>query len=144
MDDDLVWDMLGRMSAAMPGILTEALVRLAAGDEGAPQDQSMATDAPHFEPNWRFIDWSEPARQVHNKVRSWTGMRGVAHGAIGEVGGQMMVIKRTRLLDPEAGAGSAKPGTVVNRSNGQLTVHCGDGPLAIVDWESVPGVEPAD
>jgi methionyl-tRNA formyltransferase len=136
LDDDNVWELLERMSESMPAVLSEALIKLAAGDKGSPQDEAIATEAPHFEPGWRYIDWSQTARTIHNQVRSWTGLRGVAHGALGEIDGQAMVIKRTRLVDSVSGMAMAAPGTVLTRSEEQMTVQCGDGPLAIAEWEA--------
>ena len=58
----------------------QALERVARGDPGDPQDESQATEAGLFEDAWRIIDWSQPARTIHNQVRSWIGLRDIPAG----------------------------------------------------------------
>jgi methionyl-tRNA formyltransferase len=106
--------------------------RVIRGDPGEPQDESQASEAPLFEPEWRFIDWSRPARTVHNQVRSWYGMRDIPKGAIGEIDGRQVTVLKTRLTGQQS---DAAPGTVLPDSDGRLLVQCGDGPLEIVQWD---------
>jgi methionyl-tRNA formyltransferase len=85
-----------------------------------------------FEDEWRTVDWSRPARQVHSQVRSWTGMESHGH-ARGELRGEVVTIKRTRLV-PAGAPTAASPGTVLEERSDGLLVQCGDGPLLVVDW----------
>ncbi|HET7036473.1 MAG TPA: hypothetical protein VFI42_12395, partial [Thermomicrobiaceae bacterium] len=79
------------------------------------------------------------AREIHNQVRSWIGVRGVPEGAIGEIEGVPALITRTRLVDESA---PAPPGTVLHRGE-TLLVQCADSPLEIVRWQPVEGGESA-
>jgi methionyl-tRNA formyltransferase len=128
-----------KFMAAVGQTFAEAFARLEAGEEPTPQDESKVTYAGgEFEPEWREIDWSDPARQTFIKVRSWYGARDVPRGAYGEIDGRRCLIKTTRLSDDTA-AGAA-PGAVLDRrDDGSLIIQCGDGPLEILDWEPAGG-----
>ena len=132
LDDDLVEDVIGRFLGIVPELLAVAIARVARGEPGEPQDEALATYAGRFEDAWRAIDWASPARTIHNQVRSWTGFRGMPHGAIGELEGEPVTITRTRLLDGTMDA--AAPGTLLARHDESLVVQCGDGPLEILAW----------
>ena len=137
-DEDDVGSLLVKCGPMLPGLLHQALVRVARGDPGEPQDEAYASDAGFFEDAWRTIDWARPARTIHNQVRSWTGGRTVPKGAFGEVDGEVHLVTRTRLLPANREAGSsAPPGTILRRDEEQLVVQCGDGPLALVAWDRV-------
>ena len=134
-DDDDVASLTAKLRAQAPALLRQALARVARGDPGEPQDPSQATEAGLFEEAWRIIDWRQPARTVHNQVRSWIGLRGLPPGALGQIAGQTLRITKTRLLptadEPPA---PARPGTVVQRDGARLVVQCGDGPIALLAW----------
>jgi methionyl-tRNA formyltransferase len=135
LDDDAFDDVLARATGLIPGLLQEAIDRLTTGDCGDEQDEQDASYAGPFEPKWRIIDWSQPARQIHNKVRSWSGMRDMPRGAIGEIKGTPNVITRTRLIDAgRTGTALNSPGTVVSEADGRLVIQCGDGPLELIAW----------
>ena len=54
------------------GLLPQALDRVAAGDPGDPQPDEGATWAGHFEDDdYVRVDWSQPARRIHDQVRAW-------------------------------------------------------------------------
>ena len=137
LDSDDVHALLGRMGEQMPGVVAEALQKLAHGTPGTPQNESQSSYAPALEPEWRFIDWNQPSRTIHNQVRSWTGMRGIALGAIGEIDGAPTVITRTALSGSDATTPNrGRPGDIIERSDGQILVQCGDLPIALLDWHA--------
>lgn len=134
-DDDYNFRSIApRMIQAMGAICGEALDRIAAGEQGIPQDESKATyTTGAFEPEWREIDWSDSARDTFIKVRSWYGARDVPFGALGEIDGQRCLITATKLTYEESTL--AEPGTVLERrDDGTLLIQCGDGPLEILEW----------
>lgn len=130
-DDDTVQDVIRRLGEPMLRVLDEGLAAVEAGEPGRPQDGPGFYAVP-FDEEWRRVDWSRPARQVHNQVRSWTGMESQGH-AVAVLDGGEVTVRRTRLL-PEAGV-TAAPGTVLRREPEGLVVQCGDGPLLVVDYE---------
>lgn len=140
-DDDDADTIFPRLVATVPPMMGRAFARVAQGDPGDPQDESRAFYAELFTDDWREIDWSRPARTVHNQVRSWYGIRGTAKGAFGQIDGERMLITKTRPVDT-AGV-SLAPGATLRRDDGTLLVGCGDGPLAIVAWQPAEATAPA-
>jgi methionyl-tRNA formyltransferase len=134
-DDDDADSLIRKFGPLLPDLFATAVARIARGETGEPQDESLATDTPAFEPEWRFIDWTRPARTIHNQVRSWTGQRTTPRGAFGDVDGEQLVVLRTRLGDAEAAGGGNTPGSVIARGAESIVVQCGDIPLRIVEWE---------
>jgi methionyl-tRNA formyltransferase len=132
-DEDDMDSLLGKIVPLVPDLMRQALERVARGELGEPQDEAQASYANLFEDDWRVIDWARPAREIHNQVRSWTGMRDTPKGAFGEIDGETLLITRTRLLPNEA-ANIAPPGTVLRRTDEGWVVQSGDGPIAIVAW----------
>lgn len=105
------------------GLLPRALERIAAGDPGDPQPDEGATWAGHFEDDeYTRVDWSRPAREIHNQVRAWQltfGLSGL-RAPVAELDGEQLVLLQTRLADP---------------GNGARRVECGDGPIWVVAAE---------
>jgi methionyl-tRNA formyltransferase len=140
-DDDDFESLMGKLGPQIPGLLQRALERVANGDPGEPQDESQATYAGMFEDEWRVIDWTQPARTIHNQVRSWIGFREVSKGAFGEIDGQTIQVTKTRLLPSDSDrAPSSSPGTVLRRTADELVVQCGDGPISVLAWHHPEGV----
>jgi methionyl-tRNA formyltransferase len=134
-DDDDMTTLVSHFDDHIPTLLHQALDRVARGEDGDPQDESQATEAGLFEDAWRVIDWSQPARTVHNQVRSWIGFRDIPAGALGEIDGETYQITRTRLAPDELTEHEpAPPGTVLRRDGERLVVQCGDGPIEVVRW----------
>ena len=134
-DDDDLSTLMAKLVNHAPGLLRQALERVARGDPGDAQDESQATQAGLFEDAWRIIDWSQPARTIHNQVRSWVGLRDIPLGALGEIDGETLQITKTRLVaDGPTKQGSAPPGSVVRRDGERLIVQCGDGAIEILAW----------
>jgi methionyl-tRNA formyltransferase len=113
------------------GLLGASLERAARGEPGEPQAEEGVSYAPFFEPEWRVVDWSSPARTIHNQVRSWTGDRGIPKGALATINGQDICITRTRLVD--GGTSSGQPGTVIARDATVIRVQCGDMPVDVIE-----------
>jgi len=119
----------------MPALLIEALAKVAAGDPGVPQDETRAFYAGDFEEEYRAIDWSRPAREVHDQCRAWMALgRGMSPGAVGVVEGRPIRVLRTRLVP---GDPAAAPGTVLSREGDALTVQCGEGALLVLEHAPV-------
>jgi len=138
-DDDDPESLWGRMAEFEAGMLRHALERVARGEPGEPQDEGQATEAGLFEESWRTIDWSQPARTIHNQVRSWVGLRDIPAGALGEIDGDLLHITRTRLIPAGSNVWQTRsPGTLLDRDDEHVIVQCGDGPLEILAWQTNP------
>ena len=96
-DDDDIDDARGQVRSRAPGTPRASAGAGGAGRSGGSPGRGQATDAGLFEEAWRIIDWSQPARTIHNQVRSWIGLRDIPAGALGEIDGETLQITKTRL-----------------------------------------------
>ena len=103
-------------------MLPQVFERLQAGDPGDPQGEEGASWAGPFEADYAMVEWSRPAREIHNQVRAWRHMFGPAEveGPIAELDGDRLKLLRTSLTDPGDGAHEAR---------------CGDGSIWITESE---------
>ncbi len=111
-----VWELT---RAAVPGLLKDALERLAGGDPGTPQDEGKATYAPFPPADWQEVTWRDTRFRTHNQVRVLRMLNGGA-GPVAELRGRRVRVDRTSLA---GGQGER--------------VECADGPLWVT-W-SDPG-----
>ena len=99
-------------------------VALAAADRGtltlAPQPAEGVTYAEKISKSEARIDWSRPARDVHNHIRGLSPFP----GAWFEFDGA-----RVKVLHSTLGQGSGALGTALDE---QLTIACGDGAVRLV------------
>ncbi len=121
-------DRLARMGAEL---LREKLVDFVEGRiDATPQDGAGATMAPILKKEDGRIDWLEPARAVHDRVRGMSPWP----GAYTDLGGQRVKVHRTvvRLEDDTLAA----PGTIL-RADAKVGVEvaCGRGAIAITELQ---------
>jgi methionyl-tRNA formyltransferase len=124
-----------QMGPAMYRLLNATLDQMAAGDPGRPQI-GEGSYAPKFEPEFRYMDFSQPALVLHNKVRAYIGGRDLPKGALATLDGAQMCITET-FYDPDLAAAfdPAAPGTVLLHDETRMVVQCGDMPLEMRAWE---------
>jgi methionyl-tRNA formyltransferase len=133
-DDDSVDTLWEKLQPLAGGLLIRALDRLEAGDRGDPQPAEGVTWAPVFEDEFAEIDWTRPARDVHNQVRSWSlPTRSGKRGAHTTLDGRRVKVTRSQLVSDEFPG--AAPGTVLAREDGTVLVQCGDAPLRVLETE---------
>jgi len=103
--------------------MEETLRRLCAGTlERIPQDDSLSCYAPMMKKEDGRIDWSRPARAIHDQVRGLDPWPAAYTGLDGEV----LKLAATR---PQSETG--EPGTVLASSADGVLVACGEGSLLI-------------
>jgi len=125
LDEDVTSHLLWpRIRPVMHDLLTTALDMVVKQVPGTPQDDSGASSAGFIEPEFLVVDWSRPAREVHNQVRMFAFM-GRDHAPVARVGEQWLKVFRTRL-EPADG----------------IRVECVDAPIWIV--ESAPATDRAE
>ena len=112
------------LAAAGADLLVDTVRAVAAGHaREQPQDHALATYAPRLARNDGRIDWTRPARAVHDLVRGlapWPP-------AFTFLDGSRILIRRT-TTEPAPRAGPAPaPGTVVEARGDRLRVACGGG-----------------
>lgn len=89
-----------------------------------PQPDEGATYAPKIDKGETRIDFTRPAREVHNRVRGLSPAPGAWLEAVHEGRAERVKVLRTTLVDA---AGS--PGTVLDD---ELAIACGDGAVRIL------------
>jgi len=104
--------------------MEETLRQLGAGTlQREVQDDEQSTYASMMKKEDGRIDWSRPAREIHNHVRGldpWPG-------AYTTINGELLKLAETR---PEATKGD-KPGCVIKADKDGVCVACGSGSLRI-------------
>ena len=121
--DELAVD-LGRLAA---DVVRSDLPRAVSCELVAtPQDESRATQAPLLDKAHGRIDWTKPARAVHDHVRAMTSWPGAFTSRFGKT----LKVLSSQVVSEE-GTGSA-PGTVLRADRGGIEVACGAGALAIL------------
>ena len=119
--DDTAYEVQRRVTAAAVAVLGRQLEALEAGTARAtPQDESKASRFGRRTPEDGRIDWSRPAKEVHDLVRA------VTHpypGAFTDIFGGRTFVWRTRL--PGLAGHDTFPGQV-RAEDGRIHVACGD------------------
>ena len=105
--------------------MAETLARLCAGTlTREKQDDALSCYAPMLKKEHGRIDWSRPARTLHNQVRGldpWPG-------AYTLLAGEPLKLARTLPLDE---AHAAAPGTVLGTDAAGIRIACGAGVLRV-------------
>ena len=119
-------------------LLTQTLDAWLAGEiEPEPQDEAEATYVGRVRKEDGVIDWSLPARAVHDHVRSvtsWPGAQTAWQPKVRHDPLDLLVIA-TQVLDPAdapAADEGTRPGTVLSASREGLDVLCGEGVLRVL------------
>lgn len=96
-----------------------------------PQDEEGVTYAAKIDKAEARIDWSKPAREVHNAIRGLSPFPGAWCEM--EING---AVERVKLQRSTLGEGAGAPGTVLDD---RLTVACGEGAVRLVTLQRSGG-----
>ena len=129
--DDLAVDVFRKVSAAAARVLERSLPKLVDGSAVLrPQDLSLGGYFGGRRPEDGRIDWSLPAKRVHDLVRA---VAPPYPGAFTEVDGKRLRVLRTRLM---AETGTAQPPPVLYERSGRCFAACaGGGILELLELE---------
>jgi methionyl-tRNA formyltransferase len=109
--------------------LVEAVDAMAEGRSSeTPQDDALATYAPKIEKADGIIDWSRPARDIHNQIR---GLHPWPH-AYSDLEGERTILLASSVDGEPDRAGVAAPGTIVRVDADALIVQTGSGLLRVL------------
>lgn len=89
------------------------------------QDSGKATYAPPLRKEELYIDWNEPAAEIHNRIRALSP----SPGARGRLGGRWIKILRSR---PREEVLTLRPGEIVAERGGEMLVGTGRGALQVL------------
>ena len=129
--DDTAGEVHDRLAAIGAEAVVETTRRIAAGTAAAePQDDDRASPAPKVFRDDARVDWTRPARAVHDHVRALSPAPGAwtEWAPAGEP--ETLKVLRTRV-EAEGGAAGA-PGAVVE-AGGRLVVACGAGAVEVLE-----------
>lgn len=121
-----------RLAEAGARLAVCVLDSLAAGNSHEiPQDSSLATHCQKLSKEDGCVDWSLPARVLHNRVRAFDPWPGVWFPWSGCADGPLKIWK-TRVEDARP---SVSPGTVLDISPEGPLIACGDGALRLLELQ---------
>lgn len=125
--DETVEALHDRLAQLGAELLVETVAQLADGTATrTPQEESQVTLAPMLSRALSPMDWTRPARALHDQVRGlipWPA-------AVTELGGVRCKILATTVLDETTGKA---PGSVVAADKTGLKLACGDGRVLRID-----------
>jgi methionyl-tRNA formyltransferase len=129
-------DLVERKLAGIGGaLLVKTVDRLAEGavDE-VPQRDADATYAPRLRKDEGLVDWSRPARAIHDQIR---GLHPWPHAFTFGPGGRLILHRSAVAADETPGVA---PGTVVSATQAEgVRVATGDGVLDLLDLQAEGG-----
>jgi methionyl-tRNA formyltransferase len=115
-----------RLAGIGATLMTRALAALERDAlEATPQPADGVTYARKITNEETRIDWSRPAREVHNHIRGLSPVPGAWFEVADSKGGR----ERVRVLKAALAEGNGTPGTVLDDA---LTVACGAGAVRLV------------
>ena len=122
--DETAPELSRRLAALGAEMVRDELPRLLRGElSPTPQDDAHATFAPILTRAHGRVDWSRPAKEVHDLVRAMTPWPG-AHTSLRD---RTLKLQTTRVT-----AGDGPPGTVLRADKGGVFVACGAGAVELV------------
>ena len=114
-----------RLADLAAGLILGTIAGIASGDLVAAEQQGQATRAPKLSRDDGRVDWTRPAKAIHDLVRGtnpWPG-------AFTHLGQEQ--VKLHRSLRTGIGRGEVAPGEIALRGTGRLLVGTGDELLEI-------------
>jgi len=129
--DDLAVDVFRKVTGAAERVLARSLPKLIDGSAALrAQDLSKGSYFGGRKPEDGRIDWSAPAKRVHDLVRA---VAPPYPGAFTELDGKRLRLLRTRLL---AKTGAARPAAFAYAERGRCFAACADGgTLELIELE---------
>lgn len=130
-ENETAGELLDRLAVLGAELLSRTLTKFRNGTAvGTPQDESRVSFAPMLDKSMCPIDWSKPARKVHDHVRGlhpWPV-------ATAQLAGTNFKIHATRVVE-----GAGAPGQLLALTKTGLVVACGEGAIEISQLQAEGG-----
>ena len=130
-ENETAGELLDRLAVLGAELLSRTLTKFQNGTAvGTPQDESRVSFAPMLDKSMCPIDWSKPARKVHDHVRGlhpWPV-------ATAQLAGTNFKIHATRVVE-----GTGAPGQLLALTKTGLVVACGEGAVEISQLQAEGG-----
>jgi methionyl-tRNA formyltransferase len=118
-----------RLSELGAEVVRSELPRVLSGElRAVPQDHAAATHAPILTKQDGAVDWTQPARLVHDLVRGFAPWP----SAFSQLDNLRLKLHRTLVL-PQAARG--EPGVITGVSKDGIDVACGEGTLRVLELQ---------
>ena len=132
--DESVEAVHDRLAELGGGLLVEVVEKLRLGTATrTPQDSSKATYASMLSREMSAIDWTQPAKAIHDKIRGLSPWPAAATNIIHDT--NIKIFGSSNLGEHT----SAAPGTIVAAGKQGIDVACGDGKLLRITQLQAPG-----
>jgi methionyl-tRNA formyltransferase len=139
--DETAGELEDRLAALGAPLVARSIIEVASGTARViPQDRSKVTRAPKLRKEDGLVDWSLPARSIHNLVRamqpwpiastSWVSQDPSSKGSI------RLIVRKTQAVE-----GRGVPGTVLEAEADRLVVAAGEEAVRLLIVQ-VPGKKP--
>lgn len=138
--DETAGELETRLAELGAPVILRCLADLQAGTAAVlPQEKAKVTRAPKLSKDDGKIDWSRPAREVHNLVRAmnpWPLAETYWHPS--EIGKPpvRLIVHRTEIVE-----GQGAPGGAIEAKGDRLVVAAGEGAVRLVTLQ-IPGKRP--
>ena len=133
-DNETAAELSVRLSALGATLVRDELPRALAGElPKVAQDHAQATLAPLLRKEDGDVDWSQPARAVHDLIRGFAPWP----SAYSTLEGERVKLHKSRVLDEDAA--QAVPGQVLRADREGVVVACGAGALSITELQRDAG-----
>ena len=114
------------------GALVRAVEALSSGNaHEALQDESQTTYAHRLEKADGLVDWSRPARALHNQIR---GLHPWPH-ASADLDGERTILLRSQVETEQNLGRNVEPGAILEASGDVLSVQTGTGVLRLLELQ---------
>lgn len=131
--DETAGELEGRLAQLGAPLIAATIEALAAGSAAIiPQVRSRVTKAPKLSKNDGQIDWTQPARTIHNLVRAMQPWPAASTSWQRPTGPLRLIVHRTEVV-----AGSGVPGQVLEASGDRLIVAAGTDALRLLTVQLV-------
>jgi methionyl-tRNA formyltransferase len=128
--DETAAELSPRLANLGAELVRRELPRVLDGElRSVPQDHAHATLAPLLHKEDGEVDWSQPARAVHDLVRGFSPWPS-AHTSLD---GVRLKLHRTRVLDERIE--HDVPGQILSTQRDGIAVACGQGSLAVLELQ---------
>ena len=126
--DETAGEVEDRIAVLGAPLVAEAIDQLVAGTAVVlPQDKSLVTKAPKLSKDDGQIDWTRPARAVHDLVRAMQPWPVASTTWLKPTGPVRLIVHRTEVVE-----GSGAPGQVLEASGDRLVVAAGEGAVRLL------------
>lgn len=132
--DELVGELYSRLARMGGELLAQVVEQIAGGTaRRTPQAEEDMTYAPMLSRQLSPVDWTKPARAIHNQIR---GLNPWPAASTDVISGDTVKLFRSAVLERE----TAKfPGTIVATGSEGIDIACGDGKVLRILELQAPG-----